>query len=328
MNQRTFYLLMGAGVVAVLYFGDQAYRGYVEEPAAEREKQLKKVASGIRKANDLIAESLSVEKQLDSYERMSLPYDTEVTRTRYQGWLLSLVKSVGMTGTSIDAGQPSAITIKRQKPKKNQSKRKLVMYRYGYSLRCRGSLQQLVTFLYRFYRSGQLHKIRSISMNPSSGGTIIDTSLAIEALALVRTERETRLSTELVKRLKHEQESHYVSIARRNIFSRTGSTILQQARVTAITFGKSGKPQVWIKSGTDEPSRVFHNDEKFVIQSHQVEVLDIQSRLVLLLIDGAAVKVSLGHPLAKPPSTGPAKAPQPEEPATGETRPTSKTDKQ
>ena len=79
-------------------------------------------------------------------KKMSLPFDTEVTRTQYQGWLLSLVKSVGLTGITVDASQPTSVSIERQKPKQSQSKRKVVIYRYGYSLRSRGSLQQLVTF--------------------------------------------------------------------------------------------------------------------------------------------------------------------------------------
>lgn len=299
MNPRTMYLMLGAGFVGLLYFGDSAYRNYVEEPAAAREKNLKKVEDAIDKANDLIAQKLSLQKQLDAYEKMSLPYNTEVTRTKYQGWLLAEVKAVGLTGTTIDAGQPTAITIKRQKPKRNQSQRKAIMYRYGYSLRCRGSLKQLVSFLYRFYRSGHLHKIRSISLNPSGGGTLIDTSMSIEALSLVRTERETELPNVEVNRLKKQDELHYASIARRNIFSSTGDSILNRVRVTAITFGKSGKPQVWIKTDPAQPSMVFHNDDKVDIESHQLEVLDIQTDVVLLLVDGAPTKVKLGKSIVE-----------------------------
>ncbi|MDA7541358.1 hypothetical protein N8639_00805 [bacterium] len=294
MNPRTLYLLIGSGIVGLLYFGDQAYRTYVEKPSASREKQLAKINSSIEKANDLIAQKLFVQKQLDAYEKMSLPFDTEVTRTQYQGWLLSLVKSVGLTGITVDASQPTSVSIERQKPKQSQSKRKVVIYRYGYSLRSRGSLQQLVTFLFRFYRSGQLHKIKSISLNPSGGGTMIDASFVIEALALVRTERETELSTVQVNRLKKEDELHYVSIARRNIFSRTGNSILNHVKVTGITFGKSGKPQVWIKTDPTKPSMVFLNDDIVKIKSHQIEILDIQSNLVLLLVDGQPTKVPIG----------------------------------
>lgn len=299
MNQRTIYLLVGAGVIGLFYFGDQTYRAYVEKPTRERQTQISKIKNAIGEANDLIAQKLSVQKQLDAYEKMSLPLDTEVTRTKYQGWLLGLVKSLELSGTTIDAGNPVPVTIQRQRPKRNQSKRKTVMYRYSYSLRCRGSLQQLVTFLYRFYQSGQLHKIRSLSLNPSSGGSKIDANISIEALALVRTERETELSAVFVSRMKIDDEKHYLAIARRNIFSRTGSNVLNRIRITGITFGKSGKPQVWIKPDPDKPSLVFHNDEKVSIESHQIEVLDIQTSSVLLLVDGLPTQVELGKTIVE-----------------------------
>ncbi|MEC9093917.1 MAG: hypothetical protein VX438_14505 [Planctomycetota bacterium] len=294
MNQRTVYLLAGAGLLGLLYLADLAYRVYVEEPTRKRQTQLSKLNKGIDEANDLIAQRTSVQTQLDAYEKMSLPLDTEVTRTKYQGWLLGLVKSLELSGTTIDASAPVPVTIKRQKPKRNQSQRKTVMYRYNYSLRFRGSLQQLVTFLYRFYRSGQLHKIRSLSLNPSGGGATIDANFSIEALALVRTERETELSGVFVNRLKNPDDRHYLAIARRNIFSRTGSNILNQVRITGITFGKSGKPQVWIKAFPNQASMVFHNDEKVTIESHQLEILDIQTSSVLLLVDGQPIQVKLG----------------------------------
>lgn len=300
MNQRTLFLLVGAGLVGLLYFGDQVYRNYIEKPAADREKQLKKIEQGIDKANDLIAQELSLQKQLDAYEKMSLPFDREVTRTRYQDWLLGLVKSAGFTGTSVDASQPRTLSIERQNPRRNQSDRKVVLVRYSYSLRCRGSLQQLVSLLYQFYRSGHLHKIRSLGLNPSGGGTMLDVAMTIEALALMRTDRDTQLTTAQVNRLQVEDEFHYAGIARRNIFSRTGQDILSRVRVSAITFGQAGKPQVWLKNETDNQSQVYHNDEQVQLDAHRVEVLDIQTGVVLFLIDGQPVTVELGQSLMSP----------------------------
>ena len=57
MNPRTIYLLIGAGVVGLLYFGDSFYRTYVEKPTADREKKLKKIEDAIENANVTIASS-------------------------------------------------------------------------------------------------------------------------------------------------------------------------------------------------------------------------------------------------------------------------------
>jgi hypothetical protein len=69
---------------------------------------------------------------------------------------------------------------------------------------------------------------------------------------------------------------------------------LNHVKVTGITFGKSGKPQVWIKTDPTKPSMVFLNDDIVKIKSHQIEILDIQSNLVLLLVDGQPTKVPIG----------------------------------
>lgn len=315
MNQRTIYLLIAAGVVGLVYFADQGYRSYVEKPAAEREKELKKIRSGIKKAKDILAEKKNIEKQLQAYERMSLPFNPETTLAAYKGWLLSQIKSAGLSGTTIDAANPRAVRIKRQSPKRNQPKEKTVLYRYAYSVRCRGSLAQVVSFLYRFHTSGNLHKLRSITFSPSSGGALIDTSMEIEALAMTRTDRDNELTKEQVRRLKSTELNHYLAIARRNIFSSTGSSPLSRVRITGITFGSTGRPQVWIRMGTDGPTRVFENDEKFDVESHTLEVLDIQSELVLLLVDGSPVRVRLGEPVLPPSTIGgdsPGKSLEPE----------------
>ena len=85
MNKRTIYLLAGAGIIGLFYFGDLGYQAYVEEPI----KKLNKKAKSIRKSGDKAQSQLdrhpSVLKALESYEKMSLPYTADVTRTAYQG---------------------------------------------------------------------------------------------------------------------------------------------------------------------------------------------------------------------------------------------------
>ena len=294
MNKRTIYLLAGAGIIGLFYFGDLGYQAYVEEPI----KKLNKKAESIRKSGDKAQSQIdrhpSVLKALESYEKMSLPYTADVTRTAYQDWLLALVKSNGFTGTSIEAGKPLPITIKRRNRKANQPERKVVLNRFPYSLRFRGSLQQFVKLLHEFYSSGHLHKIKSISLNPSSGGSILDISLSVEALSMRRTERESELSNAKVNRLAKDLKEDYLGIARRNIFSRTGDKSLNNIQLTGITYGKLGEPQAWIKLKPEDPAQRFGNDESFEVFAHRIEVIDIQNDLVLLLVDGQPASLEPG----------------------------------
>ncbi len=297
MGRRTIWLLAGAAVVIVLYFGDQGWRRFVDGPARQRERQLSELDQNIKQARDLIARGPEVLEQLEAYARMSLPLDRETTRSNYQNWLLAAVKENGLEGTSVEANLPVSVAIQRRNARTGQPKTKTVLTRYTYSLSCHGSLQQIVQFLYQFYQSGHLHLIRSLSLNPLADGNQVDASMTIEALSLSRTGRETELSEVQVGRLAGDSPEDYFQITRRNIFSRLGDLRLHDVRLTGIAYGKNGEPQAWIQQKPGEPSTLCSNDDILQIGFHTVEVVDIQSISVVLLVDGVAVRVSLGQSL-------------------------------
>lgn len=297
MNKKTVYFLIGVGVVALLYFGDQAYRSYIDEPARKRTGEIEKLDENIDSAKQLISRQSAILQQLEFYEQMSLPRNREVTRTAYQDWLLSLVKSNGLLQTSIDAAEPIPVAIDRRNARANQPKKKTILVRFSYSLSCRGSLNQIVNFLFQFYQSGHLHKIQSLSLNPSGDGKRIDARMTIEALTLNRTERETELADFSVNRLAKSVTTDYSQIARRNIFSRKGDAVLHQVRLTGITYGKSGEPMVWIQTDIGQSSKWYSNEDNVLVDYHQIEILDIQSQIVFLLVDSVPVKLELGKSL-------------------------------
>jgi hypothetical protein len=143
-----------------------------------------------------------------------------------------------------------------------------------------------------------------MALNPSSDGKRIDARMTIEAISLNRSERESELADVKVNRPAKSTLIEYARIAQRNIFSRKGDQSLYRVRLSGITFSKNGEPNAWIQIDDKLASRQCSNEDTLSIGDHQIEILDIQSELVYLLVDGIPVKLELGHSLKDVLDTG------------------------
>ena len=298
MNARTRFLLLGLAVVATGVMADQGYRQFVEQPAQNLAREANRLDKQIKEAEDVIFNSAGSTDELMALEQYSLPYDSELARSLYQDWLLSLVAEVDLQQPSVDAATPVAVSIKDRDTRKSKE----VFKRYSFALRGRGSLDQVTQLLYRFYGGGHLHKIRTLALNPVSGGRLLDVNLGIEALGLARCEREDSLSQAKSNRLAFDDLAAYQSIVRRNLFSSEGAVALQQVMLTAVTFDGQGNPGAWFSQTSDVSTQVARRGGRLTIPSHLVQVIDIQPRLVLLDVDGEVRQVSLGETIYQAPT--------------------------
>ena len=294
MNQRTLYLLILMGIVFAAWFGDMAYRGLIEEPAEMRRKELARIESSLKAAKKTIVDTANAMDQLELLERISLPYNPELARSAYQDWLLDLVQSAELTGASVDAAQPISVKIKDRATKANKE----IFLRYTFALRARGSLQQVVLFLFDFYQGGHLHKINTISLMPIGGGREVDLNVTIEALGLTRCDRESGLSVDRFQRLAESEFNDYQMIARRNLFARNGASALRDVILEAITIS-DGTAQAWFKNEEGEVVMLSRGDF-LEIAAHRIEIIDIVGDIVLLDLDGRIVSMQAGERVQKP----------------------------
>lgn len=290
MNQRTRLLLIAMSAVGLLWTGDYGYRTLIEGPSSDRMGQIRSLDKKINQARESIVENDGAIEVLDELERLSLPYDPELARARYQDWLLGLVQSVDLKSASVDAGKPTSVSIKdldTRKPKE-------IFLKYTFSLRGRGTLQQVSRFLHHFYQAGHLHKISSMTLNPILGGRMIDFSASIEALGLNRCGRKEELSGESVQRLASSNFTDYQSISRRNLFARHGDDTLSEIILSAITIASNGTAQAWFAIG-EGPTQVLKRGESLDIPAHMIEVIDIVAGQVLLDVNGRVVTLKAGE---------------------------------
>ena len=306
MNSRTKYLLLALAAVGVAIFADRGYRRFIVAPADAHEKLASRLADQIKDAEDTVFRNANVIDQLLALEQYSLPYDKELARARYQDWLLALVKKTKLQQPSVDSNPPTTISIRVR----GTSRRREVYQRYVFSVRGRGTLGQVTQLLFAFYQGGHLHKIRSLSLNPVSGGKQLDVTMSIEAIGLARCERESELSTLQGHRLAKADLREYQAIVRRNIFSQEGGAVLRNTKLTAVTVDRNGKKGAWFSLGDKTQTQVAHRGDVLQLANHQVVVIDIQTKVVVIEVDGTVLRLPLGksifellEPMVEPENT-------------------------
>lgn len=292
MNRRTLLLMAGAGLVALFYVGDMAYRSLIEEPMKRDEAQLDKLKKNLVKAQDAQLEAKKAGRKLEAYLEHSLPADPELARSAYQDWLLKLVQTRGLENASVDPGQPTPVAVKSRR---NKSKRRLVYYRLKFGLQAKGSLEQVSQFMFDFYEAGHLHQIKSISLNPIGRGESVSLSLAIEAIALADCEREAELTESTLNRLAYENPTDYGFISQRNFFARGFSKALSQVELSAVTYDRNGDPQAWFRVGESRTTQIAKPGEKLDVELYLIGLVDVQADRAVLEVDGQVVRLRVGQ---------------------------------
>lgn len=139
------------------------------------------------------------------YRERSLPADREEARALYQKWLLTQVESSGLSNVTINA-----VTS----PGRGDA-----YYQHMYSVTCKGNVEQLTTWMHKFYSVDTLHRLRQLTITPRSETKLLDLTFSVEALALADADN-TELPNREGKRLQREGLAPYVkAIVGRNLFA-------------------------------------------------------------------------------------------------------------
>ena len=148
------------------------------------------------------------DKQLAEWRQRSLPEDPTRARSMYLNWLRKRaaddVKFDGLKFNTLAAGQEGD-----------------VYFRHGFGLDARGTLQQLIQFLYDFYSVDQLHRITQLTAKPINNSKQLDIKIRIEAIALPGApDREALPEPGESNRLARNDVQEYVqAIMNRSLFS-------------------------------------------------------------------------------------------------------------
>ncbi len=294
---RQYALAAVCGLMVVYFAGEWLVGSVIQGPVqAAREKQtaLERKIEGREKK---LAEARLYAPWLDVWRGQSLPTDRELARSLYQAWLIELIEDVGFGSHSVNSSEPAP--------------RGGVYYALGFSVRTRGTVEQLTRFLFAFYETDLLHQVRSLTITPISQTSDLDLSISIEALSLARGATPADADDDAVfavfqqqtlrksTRLASASFEDYGVISERNLFAvGAEDDVADSTLLTSISI-VDGEPQVWFTSQqTDELFKIRQGDSLQVGPLHLV-LVEVLGSDVVLEADGERWLLGLGEKLTE-----------------------------
>src|SRR6476660_9544614 len=141
MNKREQILAVGVLALVALYGGNHFYGNYAKALRA-RQADVEAAQSKLDEADHKLKEGHRAVKQMEAWEQRALPADYDKALSLYKAWLLAKAKDSGLSVSDISL-LPSTST--------NTAYRAI-----SYQVVGSGSLSNVVSMLYEFYRSPQL----------------------------------------------------------------------------------------------------------------------------------------------------------------------------
>jgi hypothetical protein len=300
MNKREKTLAIGVaavvGLLALYYVCDS-----VAGKFASRQQQLTDLNQKIKQKQDKIEAGNRAQKQMNNWDRQSLPSDPKLASSLYESWLLHLVDDAKLESATVQQQSAVGHTATFEK------------YDFQIKAVTDVSMRQLVQFLYKFYCSNQLHKIRNLLVKPHADDKALEVTIEIEALLLPGADRHDKLSTEKLEQLPLGNVAAYEKIiGGRNLFSEYVPPHAQVARaearrppavdvakLTTITgiVDQDDRPQIFVYVKTTGELLKPHEGDDFTVGDLKCKVLKIGVRDAVITVDGKKVQVSLGDNL-------------------------------
>ena len=285
IKTRKNILLAAFAAILFLYVGNWLLENVVEAPLEKRRGRTDRLQKDIEKRKLQLVRARKAAKELAVWEAQSLPSDTEVARSLYQAWMLELVGHVKLANPHVDSGNPTS--------------RKGMYHALSFSVRGRGTLEQLTLLLFEFYRADHLHQIRSLRITPLERTDQLDLSISIEALVLPGADREDRLSPATSDRLASPELADYEMIVRRNLFgSGDGFDPTDHTYLTAVTYS-DGQPEAWFTMRVDDTVLKLRKGQILRVGHFNGTVAEIAEVDVILESEGERWLLTIGENLTQ-----------------------------
>ena len=280
-QQILLALLAFFGVIRV---GDWVLSSIIEGPLRELQGSNEQVQTEIQKYEKALAAARTAGKRIDQWKTLSLPSDTETSRTLYRTWLVDLVAQSRLQNPTVDSGSPAS--------------------RYGlyrtlpFNLRARASLDQISRFLFTFTQAGHLHRISSLNLSPAGSDGQFEVAMGIETVLLPGVQRR-QLARRKSEILASTSLSEYAAISRRNIFGSASGYVDPQEDtiVSAITYS-NGRPKVWITQRSEDRVSKLQLNESVDVGDFHGQISQITDQQVVIKTDSGSWKLRIGQSFA------------------------------
>lgn len=294
MQQRERFLLKITAVVAFIAAAQFGFM-YVQGAFEERQTQRDALEQVLADKEAIVARGKRAQRRLKEWEHRSLPSDLDQARSLYQNWLANAVEKLRFDKAEVTSGPAM--------PRLN------FYHRLPFTVRGTGSLDQVTSLLYEFYKADHLQQIQRLQLTPVGGGfdprgpSLFDLSLSIEALALPAADRRDKLNDAASDRLAWKELDDYRNpITRRNLFAPYTERITidesRDAYFTGIT-SKEGRLQAWLHLRSSGRTLKLKEGDSLDVGSLHGTVARIHEQAIEIETNGKRRRVSLGKSLAE-----------------------------
>ena len=205
MNVREKRLAAAVGVLGVLAIVVLGVQGY-SSAVGTREMQLTAARDDLMKKQLIVAQAAAANLKLSEWEDQSLPRDRELARSLYQNWLVAELNRVRLKQVTVEPGRGTQMRD--------------VFTKQPFTLKARGTLEQLSLWLATFYKADHLHQIRDLMLQPTQDGSELQITASIEALVLHDASRRDKLNDRVNPLWSEEANAAAVKkITARNLFA-------------------------------------------------------------------------------------------------------------
>jgi len=295
----------------VLYFGGEwVWNTVLQGPIDKKQQAYQKLLDAKKKKEKEWEDFKEDARKLAAWRKQSLPSDTEVARSLYREWLLQVVVDyVKLDSPSVSPGEP----VSRQGR----------FYAIPFSVRGRGTLEQLTQFLFAFYRTDLLHQIRSLHLTPLGNSEQLDLTMSIEALVvpgagpeldeeLPEEERQETIIADFqqrASRVSHRLASltpakytpptltDYEAIARRNLFGVGSDPDPTDFAYLTFVNTVNGESEAWFTLRATNKTLKKQEGDLLEIGTFSGTVAEIDGSDVILESDGERWLLTLGEKL-------------------------------
>jgi hypothetical protein len=211
MKKREKLLAAAAGVLVLLVASYYAV-SRVRSSFTQRGREIGKLQKQITQKKSMMRVGDEADKQIAAHGKRSLPVEPARAGSAYRAWLLDLMARAGFPD------EQKKVTALPGRPHGD------IYTQFSFLISARANLAQLTRFLFEFYSTDHLHRIKTAVMQPIADSNDIDLTLQIEALSLDgRVRPNSDSNDELAKtpanRLKWKLDDYLNAICGRNCFS-------------------------------------------------------------------------------------------------------------
>lgn len=299
MNPKLRQYILGAifGLMVAYYVGGMIFEQLVQSPLKAAQERTVQLQNNLERRRKELAAARQAAQWLAYWQQQALPPNRELAQSLYQAWLVQLCDEAKLSNRSINVGAPRSPGGQFQV--------------LTFSLRARATLEQLVEFLFGFYRTDLLQQIRTLSITPLGTAEEFDISMTIEAAMLPEaygnttdvdfiirefTARTWRPSRKLASQ---RIDDYRQVVVGRNLFRLNPLPDPLDFTVLTSVVESNGQREAWFLIRSTDTLLRLKRGELLTVGQFRAQVVDILDSDVLLQADDQLWLLTLGEAISQ-----------------------------